>query len=85
MAFPLLALCSGDEAPVCERKGKEFNCMTADSSINGTCDASRCPLEGTPVAPKIVEPQLAGLNFSSIGHHIAYSIYVIHNVTLSLF
>ena len=52
----------GNLAPVCERKGNEFSCPTGDSNINGTCDTSRCPLQGPPIAPVIMEPQPTGWN-----------------------
>ena len=47
----------GDSAEVCKSQGEEFTCSTADASINVTCDTSRCPLQGPPMAP-IMESQL---------------------------
>ena len=47
----------GDSSQVCKVQGEEFTCSTADDSINVTCDTSRCPLQGPPMAP-IMESQL---------------------------
>ena len=51
----------GDTAQVCQRQGNEFTCpSTANASINVTCDQSRCPLQGRPMAPILTGPQPTG-------------------------
>ena len=53
-----VTLCAGDSAQVCESQGEEFSCPTAEASTNLTCDRTRCPLQGPPMAP-VMESQLS--------------------------
>ena len=48
----------GDSAQVCQSQGKDFSCPTAEALINATCDRTRCPLQGPPMAP-VMESQLS--------------------------
>ena len=54
----ILRFYTGDSAEVCQSKGEEFSCPTAETSINATCDKARCPLQGPSMAP-IIESQLS--------------------------
>ena len=51
---------AGDSAQVCQSEGEEFSCPTAEASINLTCDRTRCPLQGPPMAPIMESQPLTG-------------------------
>ena len=57
---PLLCFTSGDLSPVCESHEGQFFCPTNPNG-NLICDISRCPLQGSQLAPVMAE-QFTGAN-----------------------
>ena len=51
----------GGTVQVCQSQGSEFSCPTTDASTNITCDNTRCPLEGPPMAPITESHSLIGM------------------------
>ena len=57
----------GDTVQGCISQDVEFICPTANNnSFNQTCDTNRCPIQGSPTAPKM-ETQSAGMVFTAFG------------------